>query len=374
VNTTPAGQQPPTIPVAGEWQSLPSAGATPHTDDTDAKRWIARAFLALIMIACVSVGTWSIYTLITHYFHAPQGVGYLGAGVFDVAALYFAYLGQQYATTTDSGLAPRLAMLATISLSVYVNWTHAQLEGWGSIGGIVLAAPSVVAEVAFEMWHKFEHRETLRRLGRVAQTMPVIGKWAWLRHPVRSQKTIDAHIKAGLTEHEAVAKRREEVAERRALLTVSLPIAGPEVSITQVSLERLETTSRETGLPETNSTETTETTVSRTRETSETETLSETRDRSPETETATTPRETKTSLPVSRDRSTPETTSSETTARVSAIGDRETETKTLVDLMRSRGGHMEVSLNDAIETTGRPKATAAKRLKTARDLYLAETA
>jgi hypothetical protein len=35
---------------------------------------------------------------------------------------------------------------------------------------------------------------------------------------------------------------------------------------------------------------------------------------------------------------------------------------------------MQVSLNDAIETTGRPKATAAKRLKAARHLYLAETA
>jgi hypothetical protein len=35
---------------------------------------------------------------------------------------------------------------------------------------------------------------------------------------------------------------------------------------------------------------------------------------------------------------------------------------------------MKVSLDDAIKETGRPKATAAKRLKAARDLYLAETA
>lgn len=238
MNTTPAAQQPPTIPLAGAWQPLPNAGATPHTPDapeSSTNRWIARAFLAIIMIACVSVGTWSIYTLITQNFHAPQGVGYLGAGVFDIAALYFAYLGQQYATTTDSGLAPRLAMLATISLSVYVNWTHAQLEGWGSIGGIVLAAPSVVAEVAFEMWHKFEHRETLRRLGRVAQTLPVIGKWAWLRHPVRSQKAIDAHIKAALTEHEAVATRREEIAGVRARFLVQVPIA-PAVELQRIEV------------------------------------------------------------------------------------------------------------------------------------------
>jgi hypothetical protein len=375
VTTAPASQ--PTAPLLGDWQPLPNAGAVATEQTTgkqkNANRWIARGLLVVIMSGCVSVGTWSIYTLLTQNLQAPQGIGLLGAGVFDVAALYFAFLGQQYATSTDSGLAPRLAMLGVISLSVYVNWMHAQLENWGSIGGLVLAAPSVVAEVAFEMWHKFEHRETLRRLGRVAQTLPVIGKWAWIFHPVRSRKTIDAHIKAGLTEHEAVASRREELATVRARLTVTLPIAVPEVSLTglaanTVSLERVETTALETGATETSRRETTETPVSETRETAETETTKQPVDRSPETNTGTETSETETSLRVSRPGLRRET------SQVTAIGDRETETLQLLDLMKSRGGHMEVSLNDAMETTGRPKATAAKRLKTARDLYLAETA
>lgn len=62
------------------------------------------------------------------------------------------------------------------------------------------------------------------------------------------------------------------------------------------------------------------------------------------------------------------------TAQVTGIGDRETETAKLLDLMRSRGSEMKVSLTDAMAETGRPKATAAKRLKAARDQYLAETA
>ncbi|MFD8262050.1 hypothetical protein ACFV19_24705 [Streptomyces griseoluteus] len=60
--------------------------------------------------------------------------------------------------------------------------------------------------------------------------------------------------------------------------------------------------------------------------------------------------------------------------KVSVIGDRETETHKLLDLMKSRGGEMKVSLDDAIRETSRPKATAAKRLKAAREMYLAETA
>jgi hypothetical protein len=96
-----------------------------------------------------------------------------------------------------------------------------------------LAAAPVIAELAFEMFHRFAHRETLRQLGRVAQTLPTLGKWAWLRHPVRSHRTLDAHIKAALTEHEAVAERREEVATVRARAIVSVPVPA-------ITLERIE--------------------------------------------------------------------------------------------------------------------------------------
>lgn len=392
MTTTPAAPQPLTAPIVGAWQPLPNAGATPHTPDTapnpmydkliygrSPSDWAIRIVLMLVMAAALAVGTWSIYTLLTQQLHAPKPIAILGCGMFDIAALFFALLSQKYAVTTDSGLAPRAAMLAMVSTSAWVNWMHGQMEGWGVVGSVILAAAPVIAELAFEMFHRFAHRETLRSLGRVAQTLPVLGKWAWLAHPFRSRKTIDAHIRAALTEHEAVAKRREEVSDRRARLLVSLPIAAPEVSLnafetTTVSLDRVETSPLETGLRETKSLETSETAVSNSRETTETETVRETGDRSPETETALESSETETGLPVSHPRSTPETTVRETTARVTPIGDRETETSKLLDLMRSRGGAMEVSLNDAIETTGRPKATAAKRLKNARDLYLAETA
>jgi hypothetical protein len=55
--------------------------------------------------------------------------------------------------------------------------------------------------------------------------------------------------------------------------------------------------------------------------------------------------------------------------KVAAIGDLETETQRLLDLMHERGSAEKVSLSDAITVTGRPKATAAKRLKAARDLH-----
>lgn len=249
MTTTPAGSQPPTSPVPGAWQPLPNAGATPHTRSDapnplfdkliygrSASDWAIRIVLVLVMTAALAVGTWSIYTLLTQQLAAPKPIAILGCGMFDISALFFALLSQRYAVTTDSGLAPRLAMLAMIATSAWVNWQHGQLEHWGTVGSVILAAAPVIAELSFEMFHRYAHRETLRRLGRVAQTLPVLGKWAWLAHPVRSRKTIDAHIRAALTEHEAVAERREEVAGIRARSIVSVPL--PTVALERLSVEQ----------------------------------------------------------------------------------------------------------------------------------------
>lgn len=185
--------------------------------------WITRTILGLVMAAALSVGTWSVFTLLSELFHAPKLVAAFGCVMFDGAAFFFARLSQRYATTTDSGLAPRAAMLAMICTSSWVNWQHAALKHWGTVGGVVLAAAPIIAELAFEMWHRYEHREALRALGRVAETLPVLGKWAWLTHPKRSRKVIDAHIRAGLAETEALAERRRELAVERARSIVSVP-------------------------------------------------------------------------------------------------------------------------------------------------------
>ncbi|MER6844832.1 DUF2637 domain-containing protein [Streptomyces platensis] len=241
MTTTPATEPTPTGAPAEQ------AGTTPHTDTPNplfdrllsAKTpsdWAIRIVLALVMTAALAVGTWSIYTLLTQQLHAPKPIAILGCGMFDVAALFFALLAQQYAVTTDSGLAPRAAMLAMVSTSSWVNWQHGQLEHWDTVGSVILAAAPVIAELAFEMFHRFAHRETLRRLGRVSQTLPVLGKWAWLAHPFRSRATIDAHIKAALTEHEAIASRREDLAADRAALIVTVPVR------TAIDMDRIERT------------------------------------------------------------------------------------------------------------------------------------
>lgn len=218
--TTAPAMQPTTSPTPG--QALPTVGDQPNPMydkllyGKTLSDWAIRIVLVAVMTAALAVGTWSIYTLLTVTFHVPQLIALLGCGMFDGAALFFALLSQRYATTTDSGIAPRAAMLLMVGASSWVNWKHAQLEVWGTVGGVILAAAPGIAELTFLMFHKFAHRETLRNLGRVPQALPALGKWAWLTHPQRARKTVDAYIKADLTEHEAVAERREYLAADRA--------------------------------------------------------------------------------------------------------------------------------------------------------------
>lgn len=150
------------------------------TTDQPASDKLTRGILLLVMVAALAVGTWSIYTLLTDRFHAPRQIAFFGCAMFDAAALFFARLAQKYATSPDSGLAPRLAMLATTTASAWTNWTHAKMEGWGTVGGVVLGSAPVIAEIAFELHHRYENREALRRRGRVPAALPVLGKWAWL--------------------------------------------------------------------------------------------------------------------------------------------------------------------------------------------------
>jgi hypothetical protein len=215
----------PTAPPA-EYTLHPGGSGLPNSHLIPGKTagdWIIRAVLAIVMTAALAVGTWSIYTLLTQQLQAPTPIAVLGCGMFDVAALFFALLSQKYAVTTDSGLAPRAAMLAMICTSSWINWRHGQMEGWGTVGSVILAAAPVIAELSFEMFHRYAHREALRQLGRVAQALPVLGKWSWLAHPLRSRRALDAHIRATLTEHEAIADRRRELAAARARQIVTVP-------------------------------------------------------------------------------------------------------------------------------------------------------
>lgn len=197
------------------------------TDTRTRRRWSIRLVLFLVMGAALAVGTWSVFTLLHGQFGAPKPVAFFGCLMFDAAALFFALLSQQYATSPDSGLAPRLAMLTMIVTSAWVNWQHAEVEHWGRVGSVVMAAAPIIAELAFEMWHRWEHREALRARGRVPEALPVLGRWAWMLHPKKAFGVVDAHIEARLRDLTEAAERRTAAPDDAPRVTVMREDAAP---------------------------------------------------------------------------------------------------------------------------------------------------
>lgn len=160
------------------------------------------AVLILVMGAALTVGTWSIYTLLTDLFGAPRLVAAFGALMFDGAALFFALLSHRYATSPDSGIAPRLAMVVMVTASAWINWRHADMEHWGRVGSILLAGAPVTAELTFELWRRWKDREARRAQGRTPKALPVLGLIAWVRYPGRSWRVASGAILSTLEQIE----------------------------------------------------------------------------------------------------------------------------------------------------------------------------
>lgn len=161
----------------------------------------------------------------------------------------------------------------------------------------------------------------------------------------------------------AVKPETETVETETTTRTAAMPVpVQPRVSPPTAETETAPEVSIETAPPvptETPRTETKPSVSPRGAETGLGLPASETGETNPARETHTETGETETA----KSRAT-ETVRSATRLRPGAV---ETETQTVLDLLWDRDG--QVSLADAITETGRPKATAAKRLKHARELH-----
>lgn len=277
--------------------------------------------------------------------------------------------------------------------TVYLNW-DAQPPGTPLSGRIGHAALPLVWVVLSEI---AAHTYKVRIGATTGRRMEVIRRSRWIFAPVSTARIRRRMSLWEITSYrDALARERDRQLARAALRETyglgwrwSAPLrdrvllrlgelAPADVKVSpsldettgetahgaghQVTVERVETSSRPGG--ETAALETTEQ-VSRpaleTGNPSGSETATETtRETKPRRSRETKPKAKRT-RPTVKPR------------KVSPIADIDHEVSTLVGLMRERGGADQVVLNDAIETTGRPKATAARRLETARQRYLRET-
>lgn len=166
-------------------------------------KYVQWAGFGIVLLVALAISWFSMMTMAVDFFHLPTWLAGAVSVAFDGAAVYVAVLSSEYAKTEDSGLMARLATLAFVGISAWLNWSHAGMMGLEIAGKVFFAAPPVIVGGLFELFLKFENRKELRKRGRVAKSLPVFGKTSWLRYP---RKTFTAMSQVVLYRLNQVAK------------------------------------------------------------------------------------------------------------------------------------------------------------------------
>lgn len=261
------------------------------------------------------------------------------AAAYELTTAFCAWMYHEARKDGDHGWEYRLATWIFAAGAAAQQWWHYSDHGHATPRSVTYSVMSGIGVVLWELYARLIHRRKLRAEGKLPPVRPRIGLARWLRYPARSWTTRSLII---LRDYETLAQAwtaaDETIRDRQESRDRSRRDRETRDRPTPAKTAKRRPGTRETA-PETG------------------------RDRTAETETPA-PGETETP------QVTPETGARETTETTTvAMGDREAEIRALVSLMETRGDPMAVSLTDAIETTGCPKSTAAKRLAAARDRY-----
>ncbi|MFE4548883.1 DUF2637 domain-containing protein [Streptomyces sp. NPDC056785] len=148
--------------------------------------------LAMMLIAAA----WSISSKLMGW-GMDEKPAYALSLMFDLAGLLCAqYAKRAIERNTPAGL-PRIAVLAFVTVSGILNWSHG-LEVGGTVGGIGLASISLAVELLFELHRRDVRDEQRSARGLVAERMPYIPALAWVMFPGDSWKALRTAVRTRL--------------------------------------------------------------------------------------------------------------------------------------------------------------------------------
>jgi hypothetical protein len=306
------------------------------------------------IVAPMSVAWTGQTQFATHVLRWPVLGGIIYAAAYELTTTFCAWLYHQARSDGDLGWEYRAATWFFAAGAAVQQWWHYSDHWHATPRSVTFSGMSGIGVILWELYARLIHRRKLRKEGKLPPARPRIGAARWLRYPLRSWTARSLII---LRDYETFAEAwtaAEETIQARQETKTGRDRSGETTETGRNSRRRRAETKTETApVDQSTRSETSETSLA------ETGLIRETETKVSQVKPETTPRET-----------------AETTAVAigDRSGDRDAEIALLVSLMETRGDAMKVSLKDAIRETGRPKATAAKRLKTARDLYLDETA
>ncbi|GCD37971.1 hypothetical protein OEIGOIKO_05781 [Streptomyces chrestomyceticus JCM 4735] len=163
--------------------------------------------LARLVVGAAALGVtgWSLYVVGRHY-GAPVLVAAAGVAVFDGAAYACQYLASEASAAGRSAVGARLASLAMLVMSIYLNIFHATLIHGGVPAAILFSAPSLALQAISELAWAGPRAQARKALGERPFRLPTLGGWAWLLAP----KTAGGSVRKRALAHISNAERPDE--------------------------------------------------------------------------------------------------------------------------------------------------------------------
>jgi Protein of unknown function (DUF2637) len=144
----------------------------------------------IVVVCALALSAWSLFYVGRHY-GLPIPLAAIVSTAFDGAAIVCADLALKYARTHgDGGFGPRMGVFGIGGLSAYLNMQHAIIANDPFAARILYAVPPITAVVLFEFHSRYERRGALKSAGRIAKSLPVFGRWAWILFPIRTVRTM----------------------------------------------------------------------------------------------------------------------------------------------------------------------------------------
>ncbi len=153
----------------------------------------------IVLTAAFSFSTWSLFVVAHDHYRVPAVLAAFAGAVYDGAALLAL---DAWATAASdprqSTLRPRLAAIAQLCTSVYLNITHATLWHQGLPAAILYAAPGIVLWGMAELRLGAQHAAGRHQIGLGYQPRPAYGIDAWIVRSGRAWTAYTGHIDARL--------------------------------------------------------------------------------------------------------------------------------------------------------------------------------
>ncbi|MFI2033708.1 hypothetical protein ACH470_03250 [Streptomyces bottropensis] len=187
-----------------------------------------RAAWFIVLVMMLAAAAWSISAKLTAWGMNKELA--LGLSLmFDLAGLLCAqYARRAIERGTPAGLA-RLAVLAFVTVSGLLNWSHGKVVG-GMVAGVGLASISFAVELLFELHRRDVRDEQRAARGLVAERMPHIPLLAWVMFPGQAWLTLRSAVRTRLENLDSVTAPVTTVTsvERIVEQPVTPPVTPPD--------------------------------------------------------------------------------------------------------------------------------------------------